>query len=40
MMFFIISLNKKEPIGILITNEEITKGHKIIFEQLWMIAKK
>ncbi len=36
----IITLLKKEPVGILIENEEVKKSQEIIFEILWDIAKK
>lgn len=36
----IISLNKKEPTGIIIKDEEITKSNKIIFDQLLKISSK
>ncbi|MBN2052230.1 helix-turn-helix domain-containing protein [Candidatus Woesearchaeota archaeon] len=36
----IITLLKKEPIGILIENEEVQKSQKVIFEILWDAALK
>ena len=35
----IVGLLKKNPIGIIIKNDEFSKSHKAIFEILWKIAK-
>jgi len=36
----ILTLLKKEPVGVIIENEEISSSQKIIFDLLWKMAKK